>query len=249
MDYSPGDIMVSAAAERIRDGDVVFVGMRLPLLAFLVAKCTHAPHAVGVFENGVIRDAPATAPMITMADAPNQSGALKLCSLEEVMTLLSGGRVDLGFIGGAQVDVHGNINTSRVQGAKGQVSLPGSGGGADIACLAHRLLIIMAHQKRRLVPKVDYVTSPGYGNGPGWRKGQGLTRGGPEVLITTLGVFEFPRGKAVLTSLHPGVELEQVGNETGWELETAGELCVTSRPTGEQLEIVRKYDPNRFWTG
>ena len=249
MDYSPGDIMVSTAAGRIKDGDLVFVGMRLPLLAFLVAKCTHAPNAVGVFENGVIRDAPATAPMITMADAPNQTGALRLCSLEEVMTLLSGGRVQLGFIGGAQVDVHGNINTSLVNGANGEVSLPGSGGGADIACLAHRLLIIMAHQKRRLVPKVDYITSPGYGNGSGWRAEKGLKRGGPEALITTLGVFEFPRGKAVLSSLHPGVELDQVKNETGWELETAPELNVTARPTREQIGIIRKYDPDRFWTG
>ena len=249
MDYSPGDIMVSTAANRIKDGDIVFVGMRLPLLAFLVAKCTHAPKAVGVFENGVIRDSAATAPMITMADAPNQSGAMRLCSLDEVMTLLSGGRVDLGFIGGAQVDVHGNINTSRVDGPKGPISLPGSGGGADIACLAHRLLIIMSHEKRRLVPKVDYITSPGYGNGSGWREERGLKRGGPEALITTLGVFEFPKGKAVLASLHPQVEFEQVRDQTGWELEIAPDAGVTRPPTGEQLKIIRQYDPDRFWTG
>ena len=106
-EYTPGEIMVTAAAREIADGEVVFVGMRLPLLAFLLAKSTHAPNAVGVFENGVLRDRPAPGPMITMADLPNQCGALKTCDLAEVMTMLSGGRVDLGFIGGAQVDETG----------------------------------------------------------------------------------------------------------------------------------------------
>ena len=111
--YTPGEIMVTAAARRINDGDVVFVGMRLPLLAFMLAKQTHAPRALGLFENGVLRDHPAAAPIITMGDAPNQAGALRLCGLDEVMSLLSGGRVDLGFIGGAQVDQWGNVNTHR----------------------------------------------------------------------------------------------------------------------------------------
>ncbi|MFH1033499.1 MAG: CoA-transferase [Pseudomonadota bacterium] len=247
--YSPGDVMVSAAAREIRDGEVVFVGMRLPLLAFLLAKSTHAPRAVGVFENGVLRDQPALGPIITMGDPPNQAGALRLCDLGEVMTLLSGGRVDVGFIGGAQVDQYGHVNTHRVAGRDGTTRLPGSGGGADIACLAGRLLIIMNHQRRRLVEKVDYITSPGWGPHPGWRAEQGLDRGGPAALITSLGVFRFPRGRAELTQLHPGVEFSQVAQATGWELEASPHLETTPAPTPEELAIIRRFDPQRFWTG
>jgi len=249
MDYSPGDIMVTAAAREIADGEVVFVGMRLPLLAFLLAKQTHAPQAVGVFENGVIRDTPAAGPIITMGDPPNQTGALRVADLAEVMTLLSGGRVNLGFIGGAQVDVFGNVNTHQVGTGASLTRLPGSGGGADIACLAGRLLVIMTHQRRRLVPRVDFVTSPGWGDGPDWRAGQGLTRGGPAALITSLGVFRFPAGRAVLTQLHPGVELERVRRETGWELAPTPGLTATPAPTPDELAIIRRYDPQRFWTG
>lgn len=247
--YTPGEIMVTAAARQISDGEVVFVGMRLPLLAFMLAKVTHAPRALGLFENGVLRDQPAQAPIITMGDAPNQAEALKLCGLDEVMSLLSGGRVDLGFIGGAQVDQWGNVNTH--QAAKpggGLVRLPGSGGGADIACLAHRLLIIMNHERRRLVPQVDYITSPGWGPHPGWREEQGLTRGGPAALITSLGIFTFPQGRARLDSLHPGVSLEQASQATGWELICAPSLETTPEPTAKELEIIRRFDPNRFWT-
>ncbi len=252
-DYSVGDIMVTAAAREIRDGEVVFVGMRLPLLAFLLAQATHAPNAIGVFENGVIRDAPATGPIITMGDPPNQAGALRLCELGEVMTLLSGGRVDVGFIGGAQVDVFGNVNTHQVYTDKGMVRLPGSGGGADLACLAKRTLIIMSHERRRLVPRVDFVTSPGWGRGssagPAWRAAQGLPRGGPDALITSLGVFRFPQGRAQLVQLHPGVGLDQVRAATGWPLETAPHLATTPAPTKQQIEVIRHFDPDRFWTG
>ena len=250
IEYSPGDMMVCAAAAQIRDGEVVFVGMRLPLLAFFTAKATHAPNAVGIFENGVIRDTAPGGPIITMGDPPNQSGAIKTCGLGEVMTLLSGGRVDLGFIGGAQVDLYGNVNTNRVRRPDGGVTkLPGSGGAADIACLAGRLLIIMRHEPRRLVPQVDFVTSPGWGPGPDWRGAQGLTRGGPSRLITTLGVFSFPEGKAVLSGIYPGVKLDQVRSATGWELELSPDLETLPRPGAEQLEVIRRYDPQRFWTG
>lgn len=250
MDYSPGDIMVTAAAREIQDQEVVFVGMRLPLLAFLLAKSTHAPGAAGLFENGVIRDKPAPGPFITMGDAPNQTGALRTAGLAEVMTLLSGGQVDVGFIGGAQVDIFGNVNTHEVHKPGGAaVYLPGSGGGADIACLAHRLLIIMNHEKRRLVPRVDFITSPGYGKGGDWRGEQGLTRGGPSALITSLGVFRFPQGRAMLEQIHPGVTIDQVRENTGWEVETGPHTASTPPPTPEELSIIRRFDPERFWTG
>lgn len=248
MDYTPAEIMVAAAAREIGDGEAVFVGMRLPLLAFCLAKSTHAPGAVGVFENGVMRDLPAEGPIITMGDAPNQCRALKTTDLAEVMSLLSAGHVDLGFIGGAQVDIFGNVNTHRVDTPGGFIRLPGSGGGADIACLAHRLLIIMDHQPHRLVQKVDYITSPGHGPSEGWRAGQGLIRGGPTALITSLGVFRFPKGRASLTQMHPGVDLDRVVEATGWALEVDSQLATTTPPSDQELAIIRKYDPNRFWT-
>lgn len=245
--------MVTAAAREIEDHEVVFVGMRLPLLAFLLAKSTHAPHAVGLFENGVIRDTPAAGPIITMGDPPNQTGALRLCELAEVMTLLSGGRVDVGFIGGAQVDLHGNVNTHQVYTDKGMVRLPGSGGGADLASLAKRTLVVMSHEKRRLVPKVDFVTSPGWGEGPQagpeWREKQGLPRGGPQALITSLGVFRFPEGRAQLTQTHPGISRDQVRANTAWELDSAAEIGTTPIPSKQELDIIRRFDPDRYWTG
>ncbi len=253
MTYSPGDIMVTAAAREIQDHEVVFVGMRLPLLAFLLAKSTHAPRAVGLFENGVIRDTPAAGPIITMGDPPNQTGALRLCELTEVMTLLSGGQVDVGFIGGAQVDVHGNVNTHQVLTEKGMVRLPGSGGGADLACLAKRTLVVMSHERRRLVPKVDFITSPGWGEGPQagsvWRQAQGLPRGGPEALITSLGIFRFPGGRAQLSQMHPGTTLAQVRSSTAWDLESAAEVGTTPIPSQQELDIIRRFDPDRYWTG
>ena len=159
MIIKPGELMVAVAAREIKNTDVVFVGMRLPLLAFFLAKATHAPDAVGLFENGLIRDEPASGFIVTMCDPPNITGALACTSLRDVMGYLQQGRVSLGFIGGAQVDEFGNLNTTRV----GQNRLPGSGGGGDIASLAGRLTIIMKHQRRRFVPKVDYITSPGFG--------------------------------------------------------------------------------------
>ena len=247
--YSVGEIMVCAAAAEIKDQDVVFVGMRLPLLAFILAKSTHAPQAVGIFENGVFRDTPVAGPIVTMADLPNQGGAVKLTDLGEVMSLLSKGRVDAGFIGGAQVDRFGQVNTHQVEKDGRLVRLPGSGGAADLACLARRLLIVMPHERHRLVDRVDFVTSPGWGPEAGWREAQGLTRGGPAALITTLGVFRFPQGRAVLEQLHPGVTLDQAAARTGWELVTASRLASTPPPTPEQIEIIRKFDQNRFWTG
>ncbi len=131
--------------------------------------------AMGLYENGVIRDKPSTAPIITMSDPPNITRSIMLADMLEIMGTLQKGLVDLGFIGGAQVDRFGNLNTTWVNsGADGCTRLPGSGGGADIAPLSRRLLIIMAHEKRRFVERVDYITSPGYGSGGDWRQEVGL---------------------------------------------------------------------------
>src|SRR3989442_5711018 len=139
--------MVAQAAREIRDGEVVFVGMRLPLMAFVVAKRTHAPAAVGIFELGILRDAPAPELLYTMGDPANVSGARWCTRTVSVMGMLQRGDIDAGFIGGAEVDRYGNLNTSYIGRPESpSTKLPGSGGGADIACLAKRLIVIMAHE-------------------------------------------------------------------------------------------------------
>src|SRR5229473_250061 len=138
--YTPHELMVVAAAREIADGEIVFVGMRLPLLAFGLAKRTHAPTAIGLFENGLVRDRVPPPDLYTMSDAPNVAGAAWATGLLDVMHVLQRGDVDLGFIGGAEVDRFGNINTNVIGSPeRPQLKLPGSGGGADIACLAQRL--------------------------------------------------------------------------------------------------------------
>src|SRR5882672_8475678 len=138
--YTLGELMVAGAAREIRDGEVVFVGMRLPLIAFVVAKRTHAPNAVGLFENGVIRSTPSPELIYTMADPPNLLGATQCLDMLGVMSLLQSGWVHLGFLGAAEVDKFGNLNSTQVNSKNGIVRLPGSGGACDIASLAHRFV-------------------------------------------------------------------------------------------------------------
>jgi glutaconate CoA-transferase subunit B len=243
--------MVVAAAREIVDGEVVFVGMRLPLLAFGLAKRTHAPTAIGLFENGLVRDRVPPPDLYTMSDAPNVRGAAWATGLLEVMYLLQRGEVVLGFIGGAEVDRFGNINTN-VIGPRAQptVKLPGSGGGADIACLAQRLVSLMEHDPRRLRERVDFITSPGYGSGGDWRARQGLVRGGPSGVITTLGVLRFDRlsGEAYLASYHPFTSAAEVRARTGFAVRLAEDLGPTPEPTRDELRLIREADPHGFWT-
>src|SRR5205807_9087599 len=189
--YTPRELWVGVAARDVADGEVVFVGMRLPLLAFGLAKRTHAPNAIGLFENGLVRDRVPPPDLYTMSDAPNVAGAAWATGLLEVMHLLQRGDVNLGFIGGAEVDRFGNINTNVIGSPnEPRVKLPGSGGGADIACLAQRLVSLIEHDPRRFRERVDFITSPGYGEGGvDWRARQGLVRGGPAAVITTLAVL------------------------------------------------------------
>jgi glutaconate CoA-transferase subunit B len=251
-DYTPQELMVVAAAREIADGEVVFVGMRLPLLAFGLAKRTHAPTAIGLFENGLVRDRVPPPDLYTMSDAPNVADAAWATGLLEVMMLLQRGDVDLGFIGGAEVDRFGNINTNAI-GLPDQprVKLPGSGGGADIACLAQRLVALMEHEPRRLRERVDFVTSPGYGTGGAeWRTRQGLARGGPSAVITTLGVLRFEpvTGEAYLASYHPFTQPADVRAATGWPLRVAEDCAPTPAPTADELRLIREADPHGFWT-
>jgi len=249
--YTPQELMVVAAARKVHDGDRVFVGMRLPLLAFQLAKCTHAPRALSLFENGLLRHTPATHMLYTMGDLPNQARASWATTLVEVMAMLQRGEVDLGFLGGAQVDRFGNLNTTWAGVAGNSVRLPGSGGACDIACLSKRVVILMNHEGRRFVERVDYVTSPGHGDGPSWRRDHGLPGGGPSDLISSKAVFAMDpeRKEWVLTSVHPGVSVAEVEQSVGWHLRVAPEVGTTPAPSQTELEHIRTFDPQGFWTG
>lgn len=252
MNFTTEELMVVAAAREIADHEVVYVGMRLPMLAFAVAKRTHAPNAVGFYECGIVRDFPVEELLLTMGDTPNITGAQWCTSTNNLMYLMQQGNVDCGFIGGAEIDKYGNINTSYIGSIEEpKVKLPGSGGAADIAALSKRLLVIMNHESRRLKEKVDYITSPGYGDGGNWRERQGLSRGGVGTLITTLGVMRPNENSKELElhSIHPGISLETVQENTGWNLKYSKDLKETELPLKDELEVIRSIDKEGFWTG
>jgi glutaconate CoA-transferase subunit B len=247
---TPSEMMVYAAAREIRDSERVFVGMRLPLIAFRLAQATHAPNAVGLYENGLVRARAAAETLYTMSDPPNVRGATSATELLDVMGFLQSGRVGLGFVGAAEVDRFGNLNSTRV----GPVRLPGSGGASDIASCALRLVVLLNHAKHRLVEKVSYVTSPGYGTGGEWRERSGLPGGGPSAVITDRAVLEFdPETKeAVLRSFHPlepSSSPADVVARTGWPLRVSPSCHPTPLPGEEELALLRSLDPERFWLG
>ena len=250
--YTPQEMMVAVASREIRDGDLVFVGMRLPVLAYGVARSSHAPTARGLFEVGLMRDQAATAFLGTMGDPPNVAGALWATRMSNAMALMAQGEVDLGFIGGAEIDRFGNINTSYVgEVARPRVKLPGSGGGADIAILSRHWVTLMNHERRRLVERVSYITSPGHGDGsPGWRKRNGLLGGGPVAIITTLCVMRFAEGggEAYLDTVHPDHTVDEVRDNTGWDLHVSDRVSETPAPTPAELAAIRRLDPDGFWT-
>jgi glutaconate CoA-transferase subunit B len=248
--YTMSELMVAAAAREIRDGELVFVGMRLPMLAFIVAKRSHAPGAIGLYENGVIRETPAPQLLYTMADPPNLLGATLCGQMLDVMGLLQQGRVDVGFLGAAEIDRFGNLNTTWGHRDGKITRLPGSGGACDIACLSRRTVVLLEHDRSRLVERVSHITSPGFGAGNGWRRAQGLpARSGPSALITTMGVLRFTSdGEAFLASVHPGVCVEDVLSNTGWTLRVDDDLAETAAPSEAELAVMRELDPDHFWT-
>lgn len=249
-----GETMVCAAAREIHDGQVCFVGMRLPMLAFAVARRLHAPRALALYEIGLLRGDPAAGFLATMGDGPNVAGAHWATRMSNLMGMMARGEVDLGFIGGAEVDRFGNLNTSYIGDPDHPtVKLPGSGGGADIAILSGRWVTLMSHERRRLVERAGFVTSPGHGDGsPGWRRRHGLCGGGPTAIVTTLCVFRFPDagGPARLASIHAGHSLDEVQAATGWAFDEEDRRAGTTPvPSAEELREVRRLDPDGRWTG
>jgi glutaconate CoA-transferase subunit B len=248
--YSSSELMIINSARLLRDGDVVLVGVGQPNLACNLARRTHAPNLVMIYEAGVVGAQPARLPL-SIGDPTLVSGALSVCSMYDLFAFyLQRGCVDVGFMGGAQIDRFGNINATVIGDyAHPKVRLPGSGGSKEIAAWAKRCILLTPHQKRRFPEKVDFQTSAGFLSGRPEREAAKLGGGGPQAVVTDLGILEPDEtGELVLTALHPGMTAEQAKANTGWELKVNDPLRVTEPPTGEELRILREeLDPSGIY--
>jgi glutaconate CoA-transferase subunit B len=248
--YSSAELMIINAARLLRDGDVVFVGVGQPNLACNLAKRTHAPNLVMIYEAGVIGAEPARLPL-SIGDPTLVSGALSVVSMYDVFAnYLQRGNVDVGFMGGAQIDKYGNINATVIGDyARPKVRLPGSGGSQEIAAWANRCYIMTPHQKRRFPEKVDFMTSAGFLGGRADREASGVRGGGMLAVVTDIGMLEpDEKGEMILTALHPGKTVEQAKENTGWDLKVADELRTTEMVTEKELQILRNdLDPNGIY--
>ncbi len=250
MDYTSTELMTINAARLLRDGDTVFVGVGLPNLACNLARRLHAPNLLMIYEAGVIGAQPARLPL-SIGDPTLVSGAMSVCSMYEIFSLyLQRGLVDVGFLGGAQIDQFGNINATVIGDYNHpKVRLPGSGGSMEIAAWANRCYILTPHQKRRFPAKVDFGTSAGFLDGRAKREQAGVRGKGPQAVVTNLGVLEpDAAGELVLTKLHPGAQVEQAIENTGWPLKVSQELSYTEAPTAEELRMLREeLDPDGIY--
>jgi glutaconate CoA-transferase, subunit B len=252
MEYTASELMTINAARLLLDGDVVFVGVGLPNLACNLARRTHAPNLYMIYEAGVVGARPSRLPL-SIGDPTLVSGAAAVCSMYDVFTCyLQRGNVDVGFLGGAQIDRYGNINATVIGDYQNpKVRLPGSGGSQEIAGWANRCYIMTPHQKRRFPEKVDFQTSAGFCYSDQKRADAGVRGGGPQAVVTNLGILEPDQnadGEMILTALHPGVTVEQVRENTGWSLRTAAEIRRTEPPTADELRILREeLDPDNIY--
>ncbi len=249
-EFSTLELMAVCGSRQIKNGEVVFIGTGLPLIAAMLAKKTHASSAKIVYEAGFI-DSNAKEIALSIADSRLGYCASAAIGLIETLGLmLQGGHVDLGFVGAAQIDQYGNINTTYIGSfEKPVVRLPGSGGGNDIISSAKRIVVMMTHEKRKMVKKLDYLTSPGFLDGKGARERIGLLGGGPSLIVTNLCQMDFdPETKRVrLATVHPGVTTQQVVENTGFDIIIPEKVPTTEAPTCEQLELLRKIDPKGIY--
>jgi glutaconate CoA-transferase subunit B len=241
--FSSAELMIVNAARLLQDGEVVFVGVGQPNLACNLAKRTHAPGLVMIYEAGVIGAEPARLPL-SIGDPTLVSGALSVVSMYDIFAYyLQRGNVDVGFLGGAQIDRYGNINATIIGDdyTRPKVRLPGSGGAQEIAAWANRCYVMTPHQKRRFPEKVDFLTSAGYLDGRSTREAAGLRGKGPVAVVTDLGLLEPDEtGELVLTALHPGKSAREAIDNTGWPLKAASNMRTTEPVTARELKILRE---------
>lgn len=247
-DYNFAELMAVVAAKEVRDGERVFVGIGIPMIAAFLAIYTHAPKAALIFEGGYIGGRPPSA-CTDVGDSALGFRASYITSLWRTFSDLQRGYCDLAIIGSAQVDKYGNVNSTAIFRNRTYqnplVRLQGSGGANDMVSSARRTVIMARLERRRFVPRVDYITSPGYIDGPGTREKTGLKGGGPVAVITDKAVFRFDENtkEAYLSGVYPGVSVEDVKSEVGWSLKTAREIKVVEPPTTEEVNFIRSYDP------
>ena len=245
------ELLAVISARLLCDGQVVFAGVGIPLLAATLAQRLHAPGLTILFEGGVIGAfiEPGKLPPSTNEQRCTRRANMVLGSTE-VLLLLQRGYVDVGFMGGAQIDQYGNLNSSFIGDPQRPTSrLPGTGGGNDIASLT-LMIVAMKHEKRRFVKAVDFVTSPGFLTGDSSRYDVGLIAGGMYRVVTDLGMLGFDGGskRMKLLALHPGVTADRVQQYTGFELLIAADLPTTDPPTQNELAVLRDLDPDRVYT-
>lgn len=244
--YNPTELLACVAARLLEPGRSVFVGTGLPMIAAMLAQRTHAPGLLIIFEAGGIGPQVPVLP-ISVGDSRTFHRAAAASSMHDVMSISQAGYLDFGFLGAAQIDRHGNINTTVIGDYdQPEVRLPGSGGANDVGSFCQRTIIVMRQDARKFVERLDFITTPGYLDGPGAREAAGLPAGsGPYRVITQLGVYGFDEESRSMRLLaaHPGVTLEQVRAASGFEIPAAESLGVTEPPTPDDRRILREIDP------
>src|SRR5919201_1948488 len=254
MSYTAIEMMICCAARELEDGRTVAVGTGGPCAAAMLAQRTTAPNLVIFFEAGGVAPQLPTMP-ISVGDSRTFYRGLMATSMADVMETCQRGMMDYTFLGGAQIDAYGNLNSTMIGSdyARPRVRLPGSGGANDLASLCWRILVVTNHDRRRFVDKLDFLTTPGYLTGPGTREAAGLPAGtGPYRVITDLAVLGYHEQskRMQILSLHPGVTPERVRAATGFELGAHEPLSVTAPPSAPELEILREeVDPHRYLLG
>jgi glutaconate CoA-transferase subunit B len=249
MEYTRNELLICQAARQLVNGEVVFVGIGLPNLACNLARHLHAPDLVLIYESGTVGSVPERVP-VSIGDPALVSGALSVCPIFDVFYYyLQAGRIDVGFLQGAQIDRFGNLNTTVIGDyASPKVRLPGSGGACEIAIHANKVLVIAFQGRRSFPEKLDFLTSAGYLDGAGGRERLGMPGQGPAVVITDLACFGFEEGEMTLTTLHPGVTEQDVLDNLSWEPRISSDLAVTEPPTEEELRLLRdELDPKRLY--
>ena len=249
--YTASELLAVMSARLLRDGQVVFAGVGIPLLAATLAQRLHGPGLTILFEGGTIGAfvEPGQLPPSTNEQRCTRRANMVLGSTD-VLLLLQRGYVDVGFMGGAQIDQYGNLNSSLIGSPQRPVTrLPGTGGGNDIASLT-QMIVAMKHEKRRFVERVDFITSPGFLAGGESRRDSGLIAGGMSRVVTDLGLFGFEdhSKRMTLLALHPGATVVQVQENTGFEMLIAADLQATHPPTEAELAVLRHLDPERLYT-
>lgn len=249
-DYTASEVLAVMSARLLADGQVVFAGVGIPLLAATLAQAVSCPGLTILFEGGVI------GPIIEPGKLPpstNEQRCTKRANMvlgsTDVLLLLQRGYVDVGFMGGAQIDQFGNLNSSYIgDPANPKARLPGTGGGNDISSLT-QMIVAMKHEKRRFVETVDFVTSPGFLRGGATRRDAGLPAGGMYRVVTDLGIFGFDdvTKRMKVVALHPGVTLDKVRDNTAFELVADARIAVTEPPAQRELDVLRRLDPERLY--